>query len=61
MQELKYRILSDVSERRIAINCLNKMRNKLISEGKYTDAVDNIFLKIANSPIKKFKIKYKEV
>ena len=43
-------------EWRLMIECLNKLRNRLISEGKYTDAVDEVLIKVANAKIKKFKI-----
>ena len=38
------------------IECLNKLRNRLISEKRYTDAVDEVLIKAANAKIKKFKI-----
>ncbi|MBQ1407943.1 MAG: hypothetical protein IIY88_07405 [Eubacterium sp.] len=34
-------------ERTILILALNELRNKLISEGTYTDAVDELILKLA--------------
>ena len=43
-------------EWRLMIECLNKLRNRLISEGRYTDAVDEVLIKVANAKIKKFKI-----
>ena len=39
------------------IECLNKLRNRLISEGRYTDAVDEVLVKVANDIIKKIKAK----
>lgn len=57
----KYYIALDGDERRIVIDSLNRMRNKLIAADRYTDAVDDILLKVANAPIKKFKVKYTEV
>ena len=42
------------------MNCLNEMRNNLIANGKYTDAVDEILLKIIDAKQKKFKVIYKE-
>ena len=42
------------------MNCLNEMRNNLIADGKYTDAVDEVLLKIINSKQKKFKVVYQE-
>ena len=42
-------------EWRLMIECLNKLRNRLISEGRYTDAVDEVLIKATNAKIKKFK------
>ena len=56
----KYYIALDYFERRIIINCLNEKRNKLIADGIYTDAVDEVLLKILNAKQKKFKVIYKE-
>ena len=61
MRETKYHIALNRDEMRIVIDSLNRMRNKLIAAGRYTDAVDDILLKVANAPIKKFKVKYEEV
>ena len=60
MRNTKYYIALDGDERRIVIDSLNRMRNKLIATGRYTDAVDDILLKVANAPIKKFKVKNTE-
>lgn len=60
-QKQKYYIAVDEYERRIIINSLNNLRNKLIAEGKYTDAVDEFIIKFAHAPIKRFKIKMTEV
>ena len=54
----KYYIALDDYERGTVINCLNEKRNKLIADGKYTDAVDEVLLKILNSKQKKFKVLY---
>jgi len=40
---------------------LNMLRNKLLAEGRYTDAVDDILIKVVSAPIKKFKIRITEV
>lgn len=56
MRKQKYYIAIDDYERRIVINSLNHLRNKLIADGRYTDAVDEILLKVANAKKKKFKI-----
>lgn len=47
-------------ERRIIINSLNELRNRLIAKGRYTDTVDELLLKIINAKKKKFKVIYKE-
>ena len=60
MRESKYYIAMDEYERGIIINSLNNLRNKLIADGRYTDALDDILVKVAYAPIKKFKVKYKE-
>ena len=57
MRYSKYYIALDDAERRIVIKNLNGMWNKLISAGKYTDAIDDILIQVANAPIKKFKVK----
>ncbi len=43
------------------IECLNKLRNRLISEGRYTDALDEMLVKVAKSKIKKFTIAERRV
>lgn len=57
MKNQKYYIAIDEYKRRIIINSLNK----LIAEGRYTNAVDDILVKVANAPIKKFKVRITEV
>ena len=56
----KYHIYLDDFERRVVVNCLNEMRNRLLSEGKYSDPVDEILLKVIDAPTKKMKVIYKE-
>ena len=60
MRDKKYYIALDDFERRVVMNCLNEMRNKLIAGGKYTDAADDVLLKIIGAKQKKFKVIYKE-
>ena len=56
----KYYIVLDEYERRIIINSLNELRNRLIANGRYTDAVDELLLKIINAKKKNFKVICKE-
>lgn len=43
----------DKYERGTIINALNEFRNSLIKQGVSTDSVDDILLKIIDSPMKK--------
>ena len=61
MRDKKYYIALDDFEQKIIINCLNEMRNKLIADGKYTDAVDEVLIKIIGAKHKKFKVIFKEM
>ena len=61
MRDKKYYIAVDDFERRVVVNCMNKMRNSLIEDGKCTDALDEVLLKIIRSKQKKLKVIYKEV
>ena len=56
----KYYIVLNEYERRIIINSLNELRNRLIAKGRYTDTVDELLLKIINAKKKNFKVIYKE-
>ena len=59
MREKKYYVWFDSLDRGTMINCLNEMRNRLISEGRYTDGVDDLLLKLIDAPTKKIKVIYK--
>lgn len=56
----KYNLALNTQEHRLMIESLNQLRNKLIADGKYTDAVDEVLLKIIGAKQKKFKVIYKE-
>lgn len=49
----KYYLLLNDQERRFVIESLNQLRNKLIVDGKYTDAVDES----ASSVVRKKSVK----
>ena len=57
MKEDKYQVSLDDNEHGIVIRCLNDKRNELIKEGKYTDAVDDLLVKVGNASKKKTRIK----
>ena len=44
------------AEWRLILHALNELRTDLINEGRYTDVVDEVMLKIINAPIKKIKV-----
>lgn len=56
----KYYLALNAQEHRLMIESLNQLRNKLIADGKCTDAVDEVLLKIIGAKQKKFKVIYKE-
>ena len=60
MRDKKYYVALDDFERRVVVNCMNEMRNSLIEDGKCTEALDDVLLKIIRSKQKKFKIVYQE-
>lgn len=53
----KYHLVLDDYEHSLLIHALNDKRNELIQNGKYTDAVDEILVKVIEASKKKFKIK----
>ena len=52
MEKRRYIILDDY-EWKIVINALNDFRNSLIQQGRYTDAVDDIMIKVINAKPKR--------
>ncbi len=52
----EYYLTLSIEEWRLMIHCLNDFRNRLIAEGKYTDPVDELLIKVANVKAKKFRI-----
>ena len=52
-----YHIYLTAEERRAVINSLIESRNDLISQGKYTDIVDELIIKFTKAKVKKIKIK----
>ena len=53
----KYHIYLTAEERRVVINSLIELRNDLVSQGKYTDIVDELIIKFTKVKVKKIKIK----
>lgn len=55
-REKKYYLSLNQDEYRLCIECLIDLKNNLIKQGKYTDAVDDILIKLLNSKAKKVNI-----
>lgn len=51
----------DVGECSMIIRSLNSIRNRLMAQGKYTDGVDDVLVKVISAKKKKLKIIYAEV
>ena len=56
----KYHLAMDDAERLLLVGSLNDLRSRLITEGRYIDAVDEVLLKIIGAKRKKFKVVYTE-
>lgn len=43
-------------ETRVVLQSLIRLKNRLIQEGRYTDCVDELILKVTSAPEKRVKI-----
>lgn len=50
----KYYVEVNRQEWRLIIEALNRLRNKLIAAGRYTDAVDEMLVKVAKAKPRKY-------
>ena len=57
MRNPKYHLYLTHGERRTVINSLIDLRNDLISQGKYTDIIDELLVMLNKAKIKKIKVK----
>lgn len=57
MREKKYYIYLTDDEQSRVIQSLINLKNNLIVQGRYTDAVDEVLLKVLSAKKKKLKIK----
>lgn len=53
----KYHLYLNADERRLIMESLIDMKNKLIRTGHYTDAIDEIIIKLTKAKIKRVRIK----
>lgn len=57
MREKKYHFYLTDDEQSRVIQSLINLKNNLIVQGRYTDAVDEVLLKVLSAKKKKLKIK----
>jgi hypothetical protein len=57
MRNPKYHLYLTPDERRTVINSLICLKNNLISLGRYTDAVDELIVKLTKAKVKRIRIK----
>ena len=60
MRNIKYHLALTDSEYSLIIKSLSDLRNELIAQGRYTDAVDDVLVKFIGAKKKNFKIIYQE-
>lgn len=58
MKEEKYHIYLSTKERNEIVASLINLKNKLIEQGRYADAVDDVLFKVLKTKRKKIKIEY---
>ena len=56
MKERQFFVALDDYEHGIIIDSLNEKKKDLQSEGRTTDAVDDLIIKVGHAPVKKFKV-----
>lgn len=57
MRNPNYHIYLTPDERRTVINSLIDLRNDLISQGRYTDIIDELLIKLTKAKSKNIKVK----
>jgi len=57
MRNPKYHLYLTPDERRTVINSLIDLRNELIYQGRYTDIVDELLIKLTKAKAKRIKVK----
>lgn len=58
MKEAKYHIYLDDSEYSRVIQSLISLKNNLIEQGRYTDAVDDVLIKFSKARKKRVTVHY---
>ena len=55
IKQKRYLYLNE-SETSVVLHSLVRLKNALIQQGRYTDCVDELILKVTSSPTKRLKI-----
>ena len=58
LKEQKYHLYLSKDEYSEVLQSLIRLKNSLIAQGRYTDAVDDILCKVLSAKKRKLKIKY---
>jgi hypothetical protein len=58
MRKTTYHTYLDSRERTLLLHSLVELKNQLIQQGRYTDCVDELIIKVTNAPVKRMKIEY---
>lgn len=58
MKEAKYHLYLDDSEYSRVIHSLISLKNSLIEQGRYTDAVDEVLIKLSKARKKRVTVHY---
>ena len=56
MKEEKYFVALDRFEMGMILRGLVELKNEMLEEGRYTDCVDELIIKVGKAPTKKFKV-----
>ena len=56
MREKKTHIYMDSQERTLLLHSLVELKNQLIQQGRYTDCVDELIIKVIHAPVKNLRV-----
>jgi len=56
MRKQKFYLYLNDTEQRIVLQSLVRLKNRLIQEGRYTDIVDEVIVKLLEAPRKKVAV-----
>ena len=56
MRENTNHLYVDSQERNLLLHSLVELKNQLIQQGRYTDCVDELIIKVIHAPVKKLRV-----